>query len=122
MTAYLLIVALASPTILLVSMILVVVALQRVQTTVNRMETAAQIVAVDLAATANDLRRAAVQRSTMGQTLDRMEAGDQVVAHNLADSVSRADATVGPEGAAADAALRTGDSAEAITERQNGDG
>ena len=54
----------------------------------------------------------------MKATLDRMEAATQVVAENLASSVSRADATQGPEGAAADAALRTGDTAAAITRRQ----
>lgn len=42
-------------------------------------------------------------------TINRMEAATVVVAHNLADSVSRANATVGPDGAAADAALRTED-------------
>ena len=52
-------------------------------------------------------------------TLARMEAATVVVADNLADSVSRADATIGPDGAAADAALRTGDSASAITQRQD---
>lgn len=54
----------------------------------------------------------------MEATVDRMEAATEVVAENLADSVSRADATLGPEGAAADAALRTGDSATAIKRRQ----
>lgn len=51
-------------------------------------------------------------------TVDRMEAATFVVAENLASSVSRADATEGAEGAAADAALRTGDSAAAIHARQ----
>lgn len=52
------------------------------------------------------------------RALARMEAATAVVASDLAESVARADATEGPEGAAADAALRTGDSAEAINERQ----
>lgn len=100
--------------------------LRRMQRTVDRMETAAQLVAVDLANTAGELRKAARQRTALVETLDRMEGatvivqeGRDTIAGNLADSVSRADATEGPEGAAADAALRTGDSAEAIHARQD---
>ena len=52
--------------------------------------------------------------------LDRIQLGDEVVAKGLADSVARADATVGPDGAASDASLRTRDTAEAITKRQRG--
>ena len=43
----------------------------------------------------------------IGGTLTRMEKAAAVVAANLAASVDRANATDGPEGAAADAALRT---------------
>lgn len=52
-------------------------------------------------------------------TVDRMEAATKVVKDNLADAVARADATEGDAGASADAALRTGDTAEAIHERQD---
>lgn len=45
----------------------------------------------------------------LGTTLDRMERAAQVVADNLAASVERANAATGPDGAAADAALRTED-------------
>ncbi len=93
--------------------------LARLERTVDRMEQAAQIVAIDLTATAVDLARASKQRIEQGQVLTRMEAATHVVADNLADSVSRADATNGPEGAAADAALRTGDSAAKIIARQD---
>lgn len=58
------------------------------------------------------------QQNRLESTLQRMEAATKVVAENLADSVSRADATEGPDGAAADAALRTGDTAAEIHERQ----
>lgn len=40
-------------------------------------------------------------------TVDRMEAATKVVAKNLAQSVSRADAAEGEDGSAADAALRS---------------
>jgi hypothetical protein len=53
------------------------------------------------------------------KTITRMENATGVVAHDLAESVARADATDGPDGAAADAALRTGDSAAAIHKRQD---
>jgi ABC-type transporter Mla subunit MlaD len=84
---------------------------ERLEDTVNRMEAAAQVVAANLAANKQPQR--------MEETVDRMEAASHVVADNLASSVSRADATEGPDGAAADAALRTGDTAEAITQRQD---
>lgn len=54
----------------------------------------------------------------IGGTLERMQQAAELVKDNLAESVSRADATEGPEGAAADAALRTGDTAAAIHQRQ----
>lgn len=60
-----------------------------------------------------------VQQDRLEATVDRMEKASHIVADNLADSVSRADATEGPDGAAADAALRTGDSADAIRTRQD---
>jgi hypothetical protein len=91
----------------------------RIEASALRSETSGKVVAADLAATAKDLRHAAAQRSMIGEALTRMEAADGVVAENLASSVSRADATEGPEGAAADAALRTGDSPSAIHERQD---
>lgn len=53
------------------------------------------------------------------KTVDAMTKADAKVAVDLANSVSRADATVGPEGAAADAALRTGDTVKAILDRQD---
>lgn len=66
------------------------------------------------------------KRQHLTNVVDRMEQATFVVADqrtaikdNLADSVSRADATEGPDGAAADAALRTGDTAQAITDRQD---
>lgn len=92
--------------------------LRRLEATVDRMEAQTKVVAHDLAATAAELKVAAKQRTTQGETLDRMEMAAHVIADNLADSVSRADATQGPEGAAADAALRTGDTAAEITKRQ----
>lgn len=55
----------------------------------------------------------------MQKAVQRLEDGAKEVAANLAASVGRADATEGPEGAAADAALRTGDSAEKIHKRQS---
>lgn len=71
------------------------------------------------------LRRFQTSADRLEAVLSRMETSDATVARgrtliadNLASSVSRADATVGPEGAAADAALRTGDSAAAIRRRQ----
>lgn len=88
----------------------------RLERTVDRIEALSKIVSDDLAAVAI---RATEQRATVTATLDRMETATHVVAENLADSVSRADATEGPDGAAADAALRTGDSAEAIHARQD---
>ena len=60
-----------------------------------------------------------INSKRLEETVNRMEAATFVVADNLADSVHRADATNGPEGAAADAALRTGDTAQAIHERQD---
>ena len=92
--------------------------IQRLEKTVDRMERATAAVATNLARTAPQLKLAASQRADLVIALDRMEHATEVVADNLADSVSRADATVGPDGAAADAALRTGDTAEAIHERQ----
>jgi hypothetical protein len=64
------------------------------------------------------VKKNSLQQDRLEATVDRMEKETKVVASNLADSVSRADATIGPEGAAADAALRTGDTAEAIHTRQ----
>lgn len=55
------------------------------------------------------LRRLRETTALLVATVQRMERADGVVATNLASSISRADATNGPEGAAADAALRTGD-------------
>lgn len=92
---------------------------ERLEATVDRMEDATRVVAENLAGTLTGLDEAARQRLTQGATMDRMEAATVVVAENLASSVSRADATEGPEGAAADAALRTGDTAAAITKRQD---
>lgn len=112
-------VAVLVPLVFLVSMVLFIVALQRIQTTVSRMEAAAKIVAVDLAETASDLRTAAMQRTSLAQQMDAMTIADALVASNLAQSVGRADATEGPDGAAADAALRTGDTAAKITARQD---
>jgi hypothetical protein len=91
----------------------------RLEATVDRMEEATKVVASDLAATLDGLVEAAEQRLVQGEAIDRMEAATHVVADNLADSVSRADATEGPDGAAADAALRTGDTAHAIQVRQD---
>lgn len=119
MTVYLLIVALTVPTIFLICLTVFISALLRLQRTVDRMEEASKLVASALAATGRDLHVAADQRTAFGEALSRIEAGDAVVADNLASSVSRADATEGPEGAAADAALRTGDTAAAITKRQD---
>ena len=119
MNAYLLIIALIAPVVFLVCIVLFIIGILRLQTTVDRMEAATKQVAVGLLATARDLQVAAQQRVSMGLSLDRIEAGDLVVADNLASSVHRADATVGPDGAAADAALRTGDTAEAIHRRQD---
>lgn len=91
----------------------------RLERTVDRIETGSQVVAVNLAATSEDLKYASEQRTMLGHTLDRMESATHVIAENLADSVSRADATEGPEGAAADAALRTGDTSGNIHRRQD---
>ncbi len=66
-----------------------------------------------------EVDRSKYAQDRLEATVNRMELATKVVAHNLADSVSRADATDGPEGAAADAALRTGDTAEAIHARQD---
>jgi hypothetical protein len=118
MDVFLVTIGFVIPIILLFGMVIFVQSQKQIQSTVTRMEVATRVVAEDLSSTARDLRLAASQRITMGNTLDRMEAETHVVADNLASSVSRADATIGPEGAAADAALRTGDTAAAITERQ----
>ncbi len=93
--------------------------LVRLEKKVNKIEQAGLVVASNLLAAKPDLRTAAAQRLHLSETLDRMEHATEVVAGNLAESVSRADATEGPDGAAADAALRTGDSAAAIHERQD---
>lgn len=85
-----------------------VIALARIQATVARMEAATLAVADDLAATAKDLRVAALSRTATTDALDRMEAAAEVVASNLAASVARADAMTGKDGNA-DATPRTGD-------------
>lgn len=95
------------------------VTMTRLENTVDRMETATKIVAEDLGKTAEALRIASDQRFTQGETIDRMEAATKVVATDLAASVGRADATHGVPGEAADNALRTGDTAEDITDRQD---
>ena len=60
------------------------------------------------------------QQDRLEQSLQRIEEGARVVAENLQASVDRADATDETiPGKSADAALRTGDTAEAIRERQD---
>lgn len=76
------------------------------------------IIAVVLVRFATQLHRVSENNARLEATVNRMERADEVVASNLESSVSRADATVGPDGAAADAALRTGDTAAAIRKRQ----
>lgn len=76
------------------------------------------VLIVTLIRFATQLHRLSENNARLEATVDRMERATEVVAENLESSVSRADATVGPDGAAADAALRTGDSAAAIRKRQ----
>lgn len=76
------------------------------------------ILIVALIRFATQLHRLSENAARLEATVDRMERATEVVAANLESSVSRADATEGPEGAAADAALRTGDTAAAIRKRQ----
>lgn len=76
------------------------------------------VLIVTLIRFATQLHRLGENNARLEATVDRMESATEVVADNLASSVSRADATDGPEGAAADAALRTGDTPAAIRKRQ----
>lgn len=76
------------------------------------------VLVVALIRFATQLHRLGENAARLEATIDRMERATEVVADNLESSVSRADATNGPEGAAADAALRTGDTAAAIRKRQ----
>lgn len=69
--------------------------LARLEQAVRRLERAAAVVAVNLA------------QSTLEETVDRMEAATKVVAADLASSIQRADDAEGPDGSAADAALRS---------------
>lgn len=94
--------------VILVVMVILVIALLKFTAEMRSLTTENRRIAEDAAK--NLLR--------LEKTVDRIEATDKVVAGNLADSVSRADATKGPEGAAADAALRTGDTAKKIRKRQ----
>lgn len=76
------------------------------------------VLIVTLIRFATQLHRLSENNARLEATVDRMERATEIVAENLESSVARADATEGGEGAAADAALRTGDTAAAIRERQ----